>query len=196
MMCGMGRWEPDARERLVRAALDLFDEQGYENTAVAQIAERAGLTKSTYFRHFRDKREVLFGGQDELVELLIAGITGTPESEGALAAVEGALVAIAVTFTDERRANGPRRLAVIAANDELRERDAMKMAGFSSVMQEALRQRGVPELDAAVAVELGVLAIRVGYARWLEAGGDFAEVARRALEEVRVAAAGLVERRL
>lgn len=187
-MCTMGRWEPDARDRLVSAALDLFDEQGYENTAVAQIAERAGLTKSTYFRHFRDKREVLFGGQDVLVELLVKGIAGAPESAGALKAVEGALVAIAVTFSEERRANGPRRLAVIAANDELRERDAMKMAGFSSIMQEALRQRGVPELDAAVSAELGIVALRVGYARWLEAGGDFAEVARRALADVRLAA--------
>jgi AcrR family transcriptional regulator len=187
----MGRWEPDARDRLVRAALDLFDEQGYENTAVAQIAERAGLTKSTYFRHFRDKREVLFGGQDELVELLVKGIADTPDAAGPLVAVEGALVAIAVTFTEERRANGPRRLAVIAANDELRERDAMKMAGFAGVLQDGLRQRGVPDLDAAVAAELGVVALRVAYDRWLEAGGDFAEVARRALEEVRAAAASL-----
>ncbi|MDX8029925.1 helix-turn-helix domain-containing protein [Lentzea sp. BCCO 10_0856] len=187
----MGRWEPDARERLVRAALDLFSEQGYENTAVAQIAERAGLTKSTYFRHFRDKREVLFGGQDELVELLIAGISGAPEGAGALVAVEGALVAIAVTFTEERRANGPRRLAVIAGNDELRERDALKMAGFARTMVEALERRGVAELDAAVAAELGVLALRRGYGEWLEVGGDFGEVARRTLEEVRVAAAAL-----
>jgi AcrR family transcriptional regulator len=187
----MGRWEPDARDRLMLAALDLFGEQGYENTGVAQIAERAGLTKSTFFRHFKDKREVLFSGQDELVELIGAGIAGAPESAGALAAVEGALVAMAVTFTDERRANGPRRLAVIAANDELRERDAMKMAGFSSVMQDGLRQRGVPELDAAVAAELGVVALRVAYDRWLEAGGDFAEVARRALSDVRKAVSGL-----
>lgn len=187
----MGRWEPDARDRLMLAALDLFGEQGYENTGVAQIAERAGLTKSTFFRHFKDKREVLFSGQDELVELIGAGIAGAPESAGALAAVEGALVAMAVTFTDERRANGPRRLAVIAANDELRERDAMKMAGFSSVMKDGLRQRGVPELDAAVAAELGVVALRVAYDRWLEAGGDFAEVARRALNDVREAVSGL-----
>jgi AcrR family transcriptional regulator len=188
----MGRWEPDARDRLVSAALDLFDEQGYENTAVAQIAERAGLTKSTYFRHFRDKREVLFGGQDELLELIVAGIAGAPESAGPLGAVEGALVAMAVTFTEGRRANGPRRLAVIAANDELRERDALKMAGFARTMVDGLKRRGVPELDAAVAAELGVLALRVGYAGWLEVGGDFAEVARRSLEEVRVAAAALV----
>ncbi|GAB2826110.1 TetR/AcrR family transcriptional regulator [Lentzea nigeriaca] len=187
----MGRWEPDARERLVRAALDLFGEQGYENTSVAQIAERAGLTKSTYFRHFKDKREVLFGGQDELVGLIVAGIAGTPESAGALAAVEGALVAMAVTFTQDRWANGPRRLAVIESNDELRERDALKMAGFGRTIRDALRRRGVPELDADVAAELGILALRRGYARWLEAGGDFADVARRALEEVRIAAASL-----
>ncbi|GGU19336.1 TetR/AcrR family transcriptional regulator [Lentzea flava] len=187
----MGRWEPDARDRLVRAALDLFSEQGYENTGVAQIAERAGLTKSTYFRHFRDKREVLFGGQDELLELITEGVAGAPESAGALTAVEAALVAVAVAFTEERRANGPRRLAVIASNDELRERDALKMAGFARAMKDALRQRGVSELDADIAAELGILAFRRGYARWLETGGDFAAVARRALEEVRVAAASL-----
>jgi AcrR family transcriptional regulator len=190
-MGGMGRWEPDARDRLVRAALDLFSEQGYENTSVAQIAERAGLTKSTYFRHFRDKREVLFGGQDELLDLITKGIADTPESAGALTAVEAALVAMAVTFTEERRTNGPRRLAVIESNDELRERDALKMAGFARTMKDALRQRGVSALDADVAAELGILALRRGYAEWLEAGGDFADVARRALEEVRVAAASL-----
>ncbi|GAA3617788.1 TetR/AcrR family transcriptional regulator [Lentzea roselyniae] len=187
----MGRWEPDARDRLVRAALDLFSEQGYENTAVAQIAERAGLTKSTYFRHFRDKREVLFGGQDEILELLAGGIAGAPASAGALVAVEAALVAIAVTFTEERRANGPRRLAVIASNDELRERDALKMTGFAAAMVDALKRRGVSELGAEVAAELGVLALRRAYSRWLEAGGDFAEVARRALEEVSATAAAL-----
>ncbi|MCP2249963.1 TetR/AcrR family transcriptional regulator [Lentzea aerocolonigenes] len=187
----MGRWEPEARERLMVAALDLFGEQGYENTGVAQIAERAGLTKSTFFRHFRDKREVLFGGQDELVSLIAAGIEGTPASAGALKAVERALVAIGVTFTDSRRANGPRRLAVIAANAELRERDALKMAGFSGVIKDGLLLRGVPEIEAAVVAELGVLALRIAYGRWLEAGGDFADVARPALEEVAAAAAAL-----
>ncbi|MGW4207958.1 TetR/AcrR family transcriptional regulator [Lentzea sp. NPDC004789] len=187
----MGRWEPDARARLLRAALDLFCEQGYENTSVAQIAERAGLTKSTYFRHFRDKREVLFGGQDELLELIRGGIAGAPESAGPLQAVEAALVAIAVTFTQERWEYGARRLAVINRTDELRERDALKMAGFGQATRDSLRQRGVSELDADVAAELGILALRRGYTRWLSDGGDFAEVARRALEEVRAAAAEL-----
>ncbi|SEP74952.1 transcriptional regulator, TetR family [Lentzea xinjiangensis] len=187
----MGRWEPDAPERLVLAALDLFTEQGYENTAVAQIAERAGLTKSTFFRHFRDKREVLFGGQEVLAEMLTSGIAGAPEQAGPLAAVEAALVAVSAGLTEERRAHGPQRLAVIAGNVELRERDALKMVGFSTAMAEALCRRGVPELEASVAAELGVLAFRRGYHRWLENGGDFAEVARRTLREVRAAVAGL-----
>ncbi|MFS8104802.1 TetR/AcrR family transcriptional regulator [Lentzea alba] len=187
----MGRWEPDARERLVRAALDLFSEQGYENTAVAQIAERAGLTKSTFFRHFRDKREVLFGGQDVLAELMTSAIADAATDAGPLEAVEAALVATAVTFTDERLAHGPQRLMVIAGNDELRERAALKMVGFAAAMTDALKKRGVAELEAAVAAELGVLAFDRGYERWLETGGDFAEVARRTLSDVRAAVAGL-----
>ncbi|WP_329788543.1 helix-turn-helix domain-containing protein [Lentzea sp. DG1S-22] len=180
----MGRWEPDARERLVRAALDLFGEQGYENTAVAQIAERAGLTKSTFFRHFRDKREVLFGGQDELAEVLTTGIAETPEGAGPLAAVGAALVAVSAWFTDEQRAYGPQRQAVIAGNDELRERAALKMVGFAVAMTDALKRRGVAELEAAVAAELGVLAFQRGYDAWLEAGGDFGEITRRTLRDV------------
>ncbi|WP_089918568.1 TetR/AcrR family transcriptional regulator [Lentzea albida] len=187
----MARWEPDARERLVRAALDLFSEQGYENTAVAQIAERAGLTKSTFFRHFRDKREVLFGGQEVLAELMVGAIADTPAGAGPLVAVEAALVATAKTFTDERRAHGPQRLAVIEGNDELRERAALKMVGFAIAMTDALKRRGVPELEAAVAAELGVLAFDRGYGHWLEAGGDFGEIARRTLRDVREAVASL-----
>lgn len=180
----MGRWEPDAQERLVLAALDLFAEQGYENTSVVQIAERAGLTKSTFFRHFRDKREVLFGGQEVLAEMLRSGISNAPEPAGPLALVEAALVGVTAGLTEERRGHGPQRRAVIASNLELREREALKMVGFAAVIQDALRQRGVSELDAVVAAELGVLAFTRAYTRWLETGGDFAEVARWQLAEV------------
>ncbi|KOV89024.1 TetR/AcrR family transcriptional regulator [Nocardia sp. NRRL S-836] len=187
----MGRWEPDARDRLVRAALDLFSEQGYDNTAVAQIAERAGLTKSTFFRHFRDKREVLFGGQDELADVLVGGIAGASGDAGPLTAVEAALVAVGTWFTDEQRAHGPQRQAVVEGNLELRERSALKMAGFAVAMKDALERRGVPELAAAVAAELGVLAFERAYVTWLETAGDWAPIARRSVDEVRTAAATL-----
>ena len=168
----------------MRAALDLFSEQGYENTAVAQIAERAGLTKSTFFRHFRDKREVLFGGQEVLAEMLSGGIAGAPEQAGPLELVEAALVGVAAGLTEERRAHGPQRREVIASNVELREREALKMVGFATTVEEALRRRGVSELDAVVAAEFGVLAFKLAYTGWLETGGDFAEVARRQLTDV------------
>src|SRR5208282_539426 len=102
----MARWEPDARQRLVRAALDLFTEQGYDNTTVTQIAERAGLTKSTFFRHFPDKREVLAAGQDTLCQLFEEGIASAPASATPLAAVAAALDAATEAFTPERQELG------------------------------------------------------------------------------------------
>ena len=87
----MGRWEPGARERLVVAAVDLFTEQGYDATTVAQIAERAGVTKSTFFRHFPDKRELLVAGQETLSRLMAEGIAEAPADASPLEAVAAGL---------------------------------------------------------------------------------------------------------
>src|ERR1700757_3773461 len=101
---GVARWEPNTRRRLVRAALDLFTEQGYDATTVSEIAERAGgLTKTTFFRHFPDKREVLFAGQEIHSRLLADSIAAAPDSATPLQAVAAALDAMAATFTDDRR---------------------------------------------------------------------------------------------
>src|SRR5882757_2585102 len=104
----MARWRPDARERLVVAALDLFTEQGYDKTTVAEIAERAGLTRSTFFRHFPDKREVLAAGQDTLSRLLAEGIAGAPDGATPLAAVSAGLANAAGVFTPFNRELAPR----------------------------------------------------------------------------------------
>ena len=77
---GMTRWEPDARGRLEQAALELYGERGFEQTTVAEIAKRAGLTERTFFRHFADKREVLFGGAGALQELLVSTVASAPDS--------------------------------------------------------------------------------------------------------------------
>ncbi len=189
----MPRWEPDARERLVRAALDLFAEQGYDDTTVAEIAERAGLTKSTFFRHFPDKREVLVAGQDTLSRLLTEGIAGAPASATPLEAVAEGLVAAASAFVPGRRDLGPRIRAVIAASSELQARDALKQVGLASAMTEALRGRGIPDPAASLAAELGALALKRAFARWSEPGepADLGALAREALVELREAAAGL-----
>jgi AcrR family transcriptional regulator len=189
----MARWEPDARQRLVAAALDLFTEQGYDDTTVAQIADRAGLTKSTFFRHFPDKREVLVAGQDTLSRLFAEGIDTAPDGATPLEAVAAGLEAAAVAITPERRELGPRLQAVVAANSELQERDALKRVGLAKAMSDALQQRGVPDPAASLAAELGVLAFKRAFARWMDPGNRlaFGDLACQSLQELRAASAEL-----
>ena len=191
----MARWEPDARGRLVAAALDLFNERGYDQTTVAEIAERAGLTKSTFFRHFPDKRDVLAAGQDAIAQLLREGIAAAPAGATPLAAVGSGLKSAAAAFTSFNRELAPRLKAAIAASAELQERNALKQIGLALAMAEALQSRGVPESTASLAAELGALAFKSAYARWAEPGSDFDQdlgsMACEALRELQVAASNL-----
>jgi AcrR family transcriptional regulator len=189
----MARWEPNARERLERAALALFAEHGYDATTVAEIADRAGLTKSTFFRHFADKREVLFGGQDMLADLFRDAILAAPPSATTAACLAAALESAAVAFTPDRRDLAPQRRAVIAANSELQERELLKRARFAATMADALRARGADETTARLAAEVGVLAFSSAYARWAAADNrePFTDIARDTLRELRARAAAL-----
>jgi AcrR family transcriptional regulator len=194
-MVGMGRWEPGARERLVVAAVDLFTEQGYDATTVTQIAERAGLTRSTFFRHFSDKRELLVAGQETLSALLAEGIAEAPRDASPLEAVTAGLERASTAMGPANRDLGPRIKAAVAASTELQERDALKSVGMAAAMTDALVARGVPDATAHLAAELGVLAFKRGYARWSEGdqedGRGLAEHASAALQELRTATASL-----
>lgn len=128
----MGRWQPDSRGRLQEAALALYSERGFDQTTAAQIAERAGLTERTFFRHFADKREVLFGGSAILKERIVGGVAGAPASDGPLAAVSCGLDAAAGMLGESRRDLTRQRQAVISANPELRERELAKLADYSA----------------------------------------------------------------
>ncbi|WP_422935622.1 TetR/AcrR family transcriptional regulator [Sinomonas sp. P47F7] len=189
----MPRWNPDARERLVTAALHLFAEHGYDKVTVVEIAERAGLTKSTFFRYFPDKRDVLAAGQETLSQLLTEGIDSAPADAAPLAAVGAGLERAAAAMTPFNRELGPVLHAAIAANAELQERNALKQAGLSAAMARALRERGVDATTAAVAAELGGLAFKEAYAAWIEAedAPSLVELARDALDRLRATAARL-----
>ncbi|MFZ3565822.1 TetR/AcrR family transcriptional regulator [Streptomyces sp. BH097] len=192
----MPRWKPDARQRLVVAALSLFAEQGYDDTTVAQIAERAGLTRSTFHRHFADKREILTAGQKTLSRLLVEGITEAPDDATPAAAVAAGLERASGEMTSFNRELSPLLHAAIEANEELQERNALKSIGMAAAMVEALRLRAVPEPTAQVAAELGVLAFKLGFTEWAdptrdEAPGELAPLVLAAFEELRAAATGL-----
>src|SRR6201987_2068595 len=121
----MSRWKPDAQGRLMSAAIELFDEQGYDATTVADIAERAGLTKRTFFRYFSDKREGLFSGSEELQRLWLEGLAGAPAEASPVAGVTAGLDPVAEMFT-ERHAFARIRAQIIEANPELQERELIK----------------------------------------------------------------------
>jgi AcrR family transcriptional regulator len=191
----MARWEPGAPQRLVVAAVDLFTEQGYDATTVAQIVERAGVTKSTFFRHFADKREVLVAGQEALSTLLAEGITAAPQDAAPLEAVAAGLERASSIMGPANRELGPRLKAAVAASTELQERDALKSVGMAAAMTDALVARGVADAVAHLAGELGVLAFKRGYATWSESDRDdgtgLAEHSLAALQDLREATTAL-----
>ena len=164
----MSRWEPNARGRLELAALELYRERGFDQTTVAEIAQRAGLTERTFFRYFADKREVLFWGEGALHELFVHAVTGAPDSAAPLDAIAAGLETAAGLFRD-RRDQARQRQAVIAANKELQERELMKLASLAAGMADALRRRGVSEPTASLTAEAGVAVFKVAFARWIDA---------------------------
>jgi AcrR family transcriptional regulator len=162
----MGRWEPGAESRFRAAAMTLFVERGYEQTTVADIAASAGLTARTFFRHFADKREVLFNGSALLQQTMVAALTGAPAHVTPLEAVTAALHATTEFFGDNRTHARQRKL-VITANAELSERELIKMATLSAALAEGLRARGVVEPDASLAAEAGIAVFRIAFALWV-----------------------------
>ena len=164
----MGRWEPGARERLARAALELFGDPGYEQTTVADIAARAGVTERTFFRYFADKREVLFGGSPVFQESVLDAIAAAPDGASPLDAAAAGAEAAAGFLQTRGDLEFPRlRAAVIAANPGLQERELLKLATVTVEAARALRARGADAETAAVAAEAAMAAFRIAFERWV-----------------------------
>jgi len=163
----VARWEPGAKERLQVAALELFSVRGFENTTAAEIAQSVGLTERTFFRHFADKRDVLFYGQDEFLQTFRSGIDDAPPEASPLQIVESALSSAASFFPNDRRARSHARQAVINANPALRERERHKLADLATMLAGALRARGIGESTATLAAESAVTVFSIAIAQWL-----------------------------
>jgi AcrR family transcriptional regulator len=187
----VSRWEPNARGRLEQAALELFAERGFDQTTVEDIATRAGVTKRTFFRHFSDKREVLFGGGDEFKQSFVDGLAGAPASAAPLQAVAMTLEAVGAAFRD-RREFARRRQLVIAANAELQERELVKLASVAATLADALRERGVAEPAASITAETAIAVFRNAFERWVAAADhrDLPELIRESLEALQAVTAG------
>ncbi|MAU94305.1 TetR/AcrR family transcriptional regulator [Microbacterium sp. UBA3394] len=185
----MGRWEPGARERLVAAAAELFLDRGYEATTVAEIAARAGVTERTYFRHFSDKREVLFGDPEAYNHVFTDAVAAAPADAKPLDAVAEALRAAGGFFVGRHRYAGVRQ-RIIDANPELQEREQIKRLHLTEAIAAALRARGVADATSRLTAELGTVAFSHAFSRWVTADddSDLGALAVDVLAELRAAA--------
>ena len=163
----MAKQEGDARDRLQQAALELFGERGYDHTTAAEIAARAGVTERTFFRHFPDKREVLFDGQAVLRDALTASIVDTPHDLGAIDTLFQSFRSVRQLLEDNRPFSKPRH-EVISATPALLERELTKLAALADALASALRARGVSDLQATLAARAGMAAFAHATISWLE----------------------------
>jgi AcrR family transcriptional regulator len=182
----MGRWKPDARGRLAKAAMELYAEQGFEQTTVAEIAARAGLTERTFFRHYADKREVLFYGTEMMQHLLVEAVAAAPASATAMDAV-GAAFQAAGAMLQESPERVRLRDSIVSANAELRERELIKLAALAAAVAGGLRDRGIPEPAASLAAETGVAVFKVAFARWVSGAcqPDFPAILRQSMAQLK-----------
>jgi AcrR family transcriptional regulator len=184
----MPRSGAEARARLREAALELYAERGYDATTTAEIAARAGVTERTYFRHFADKREVLFDGEVELRELMTAAIASAPGGPAPLPLVLRAYSAAVPLFVAGRHV-AERRAEVIATSAALQERAHTKSAALTDALIGALRARGVPEPTARLAARAGAAVFERASRAWDGTSGPaLAALITQAAEELRALA--------
>ena len=166
--------------------MELYAEQGFEQTTVAEIAARAGLTERTFFRHYADKREVLFYGTEMMQHLLVEAVAAAPASATAMDAV-GAAFQAAGAMLQENPERVRLRDSIVSANAELRERELIKLAALATAVAGALRDRGVPEPAASLAAETGVAVFKVAFARWVSDPGqpDLLAILRESMAELK-----------
>jgi len=183
----MSRWDPDARSRLERAAYELYLERGFDNVTVADITERVGLKPRSFFRHFPDKREVLFSGSDAFQAKVLAAITEAEPSIGPMDVVAGALAA-AGAYLAEYGEPARLRAGIVAASTDLQERELIKMAALSAAITHGLRERGVDDLTATLTAQAGNAVFTTAFQRWVDdRTADFTALFHRTLDDFRQA---------
>jgi AcrR family transcriptional regulator len=182
----MVRWEPGARERLQAAALELFASNGFEQTTAAEIAQSVGLTERTFFRHFSDKREVLFFGQEQFLLAFTDGVDAAPPDASPLEVIASALHAAASFFPEERRPYSRMRQSVIDQNPALQEREQHKLAGLATTVAQALRARGIGDPAATLAAQSGATVFGIAFAQWIRDGEtrSLSDIASEVLREL------------
>lgn len=165
----------------------LFGERGYDQTTVADIAQRADLTERTFYRYFSDKREVLFDGGAALEALMLEAVRAEPETASETALLAAALEGLGGFFPADRRTFSRSRQQILDAEPALQEREMLKLARLTTALADALAERGVPASRARLTAELALGVFRASFAQWIDAepARDLVDIQREALAEWR-----------
>lgn len=167
----MPRWSPDAALRLEAAAMTLFAEQGYRGTTVPQIVEAAGLTARTFFRHFADKRDVLFLRDRELPQAVRDFMAAVPPESSATDAVRTGLAA-ACRGVQAWREQIARRRRIVRSEPALQERDLLRSHHLAAAIEQSLAERGIDRARAHALAALAVTCFDLAIDRWLDGPAD------------------------
>jgi len=161
----------EARRRLQLAALELYRQHGFDRTTTAEIAKRAGVTERTFFHHFPDKREVLFGGEELLRDFLVTALRAVPGEPAPLDVLLGAFQSLEQVMEEGRSYSQPRH-QLVAATPALREREAAKLASLADTSAQVLQERGVPRQQAVLAAHAAMAAFNIAVIAWYEKPSD------------------------
>jgi len=148
--------------------MELFLSKGFADTTVPEIADRAGLTTRTFFRHFADKREVLFSAEADFPDVVSGVLADAPSDLTPLELVEFGLTRLAAFRFDDLREFLRVRRSIIVTDVGLQERELRKNAGLGDVIRESLASRGYDSLAGSIAARLAVALFTLSLDRWLD----------------------------
>jgi len=168
----------------------LFLERGYAGVTVADITERAGLTKRSFFNHFADKREVLFAGAAAFQRVATDSLRELDPAVGPVEAAAAALTQAGLSLAEYGEFGRARR-ELIASSTELQERELVKFAALSQALQDGLIERGATPRTARFAAEAAITAFNAAYDDWIDQPeSDFASLMKGSLEDLQSAVGG------
>ncbi|WP_402465074.1 TetR/AcrR family transcriptional regulator [Isoptericola aurantiacus] len=173
------------RQRLQEAALSLFSRDGYDATTATAIAQAAGVTERTFFRHFADKRDVLFTPQDEFERPFLEAAAGAPDPN-VRALIEASVLAGAQSFRDRPRTWSRARQGILDAEDRLAERERSKLASLAGSLEDAFAERGADKVTARLGAEIATSTFRIAFHRWINSddGANLVQVQQDVLRRL------------
>lgn len=164
-----GRPRASSREVLAEAACELFLEKGYESTSVADITQRAGVSRSSFFNYFSSKSDVLWSGLDARIDGAIGALRELGADADA-AAVRGILLTVVHDFAPDPLALALRNATAMGLEDELVRDTGLRHARLASAIADAARRSGIGAIRSDILGAAHAAAVLSSLRVWAERG--------------------------